>query len=335
MRRPFVTLMLLTALLAPAGVATLTAPATAAPPAPSPSSLPQGVSVIPAPGSPHRSKSGSFLELGTVDFGRPVTDAVVLRSTFDHAQDVYLYAADAQPAVGGGFGFGARADKPAEVGSWLRLSVTSVRLPAGGQLRVPLAVTVPPGVSGGEYVGAVIAEPLQQGPATAFQTRFRFAMAVYLRVPGGTVGATPGRGVPGGRLHVLAVTPGVHGNLACPVVRYRNDSQDIVDPKVTVRTEGLLGGSYSRSRTGALLPGSSAAVPLPCLKRPLGPGRLVVALRSPQGDGRVAVDFSWWPTALVAALGLLLLLLAALVSTAVRGLRRRERAPDSTVRETS
>ncbi|GAC1611468.1 MAG: hypothetical protein NVS3B26_24640 [Mycobacteriales bacterium] len=293
-------------------------------PNPTPSA-PQGVSVTPATDSPHRSKSGSFLELGTVVLGQPVHDVVLVRSTFDRPQQVSLYGADAQPAVGGGFGFAASSDKETQVGAWLRLTPTSVSVPAHGQVRVLATVTVPQGTSGGEYVGGVVAEPVEQGPVSAIQTRFRFAMAVYLRVPGAASGATPGRGTPGGRLHVLGVLPDVHGALACPKVQYRNDSQDIIDPQVAVRTEGLFGSSYSRSRTGALLPGSSATVPLPCLKRPLGPGRLQVTLRSPRGNGSVAVDFTWWPTALVVGLLLLLLLIVAVLVTLLRGRRRRGR----------
>jgi hypothetical protein len=333
MRRPPVALLLSIGLAAGA-LPALSQPAAAASPTPAPSaqSLPQGISVTPVPSSAHRSRSGSFLELGLVQFDRPSLDAVTVRSTFDHPQDVALHAADAQPATGGGFGFGGAADTPSQVGAWTRLASRSVRVPAGGQVEVPLTVTVPKGVSGGEYVGAVIAEPLHQGPASALQTRFRFAMAIYLRVPGGAAGATPGRGKPGGRLQVLSVAPHLVGSHACPVIRYRNDSQDIVDPHVTARTQGLFGSSYSRSRTGALLPGSSADVALPCLKRPLGPGRLQITLRSPDGGGSVAVDFTWWPAALLVALGFLLLLAAALLFLLIRGFRRRRADEDYAAR---
>lgn len=328
--RRLVTLALLAVLISP-GVAQ-------AAPTPSPSPSPtqeaqagQGVNVTPDPASPHRSKSGTFLELGTVQPGVPVNDAIVVRSTFSTPQSVSLYAADGEPAVGGGFGFSGRTETPTQVGAWLTVAAQTVQVPARGELRVPVRLLVPPGVEGGEYVGAVIAEPVDQGPASAVQTRTRFAMAVYLTVPGGAPNSTPGRGRPDGTLQVVGVAPHFRGDKACPVVHYRNDSQKIVDPQVTVQTKGLLGSgsSYHRQRTGALLPGAEASVPLPCLTRPAGPGSVVVTLSSPKGNGREAIDYRWLPVPYVLALLFLLLLIGALVTTFVRGwLRRRKRAEE-------
>jgi hypothetical protein len=297
--------------------------------APTPTPTPEleagrGVSVTPAPNSAHRSKSGTFLEMGTISFGKAIADAILVRSTFEQPEVISLYTADAKPAVGGGFGFGASTDQPKEVGRWLTLGSKTVTVPAGGSVRVPVRLVVPVGVQAGEYVGGVIAERADQGPAGAVQTRTRFAMAVYLKVPGGTAGATPGRGRPDGR----------------PVVRYRNDSQDIVDPSVEVRTRGWFGAGSSRtqSRTGALIPGSQATVPLACVKRPIGPGSVDVTLRSPRGGGHRAIDYLWLPLPFLFALLLLLLLLGALLATFVRGLltrREREDEEPSAERRTS
>jgi hypothetical protein len=319
--RRVVTLLLLAGLAAPA--AALAAPT----PTPTPTALQpaQGVNVQPDAKSPHRSKSGTFLELGTVAPGVAMTDTVIIRSTFDVPTAVDLYPADAKPAVGGGFGFGARGDTSSQVGAWLKLSTSRVTVPGHGQAALRTTVTVPRGTEGGEYVGAVVAEAVNQGKGGAVQTRTRFAMAVYLTVPGGVTGSTPGRGRPDGTLVVLGVEPRFAGNRSCPVVRMRNDSQAIVDPHVTVRTKGWLGSgtSYSRSRSGALLPGVTAEVPLPCIKRPIGPGSLRVDLSSPKGDGNKAIDYLWVPTSLLVALLFLLLMIGALLTTFVRGLRRK------------
>jgi hypothetical protein len=310
-----------------AGLAFPIAASAAPTPTPSPAlEAARGISVTPQPKSPHRSTSGSFLELGTVQPGVPVLDTVDVRSTFDTPADVDVYPADAEPAVGGGFGFSARTDHPTEVGAWLHLALHRVRVPAQGQVVLHLSVTVPAGTEGGEYVGAVIAEPVNQGPATGVQTRTRFAMSVYLTVPGGARGSTPGRGRPDGTLQVLAVEPHFKGNKACPVVRFRNDSQAIVDPQTTVRTSGLFGSgtSYKETRTGALLPGATADIPLPCVKRPLGPGTLRVVVQSPKGNKNQAFGFTWVPVSLLVALLFLLLLVAALLTTFARGWLRRK-----------
>lgn len=296
-------------------------------PTPSPLQPAQGVNVQPDAKSPHRSKSGTFLELGTVRPGVPIADALVIRSTFDVPTAVDLYPADAEPAVGGGFGFSARKDAPKQVGAWLKLSSARLTVPPHGQVSFGSKVTVPAGTEGGEYVGAVIAEAADQSQGGAVQTRTRFAMAVYLTVPGGPAGSTPGRGKPDGKLIVLKVDPRFDGNRSCPVVRVRNESQAIVDPKVRVRTEGLFGSgtSYSKARSAALLPDAEASVALACIKRPIGPGHLRVDLTSPKGDGHQAADYVWLPLSLFIALLFLLLMIGALLTTFVRGfLRRRD-----------
>lgn len=316
MRRLLV-LPLVVALLIPGGGALAQTP-----PAPA-----QGINVVPAPESPRRSEAGTLVEAGTVTPEEPVTDAVLVRSSFDEPREVLLYAADAQPAAGGGFGFSAREEKQEQVGQWLRLAQNRITVPADGEVRVSYTLTVPPGTQGGEYVGGIVAEPVEAAAGSGVQTRTRFAMAVYLRVPGGSADATPGRGSPGGKLVVEAVEPGFDGNGACPRVRYRNDSQDVVDPVARVTVDGLLGdSSYTEERVGAVLPDSSAEVQLPCIDRPVGPGRIVVELTSPRGGGRESATYTWAPWPFVLALLLLLLLIGALVTTFLRGFWRDRRA---------
>lgn len=281
----------------------------------------RGINVSPDPASARKSKAGTIAELGTVQPGTPLRDGVLVRSSLDQPTDVLLYAADAQPAVGGGFGFSARTDPQNQVGKWLRLQQDRVTVRPDGRVVVPYTLTVPPGTPGGEYVGAVVAEPVQEGSGAGVQARTRFAMAVYLRVPGGAAGSTPGRGRIDGTVVLEALDPRFEGNRACPVVRYRNDSQDVIDPVVTVTTTGALGGStYRRERLGALLPDTSAEVALPCVDRPLGQGRLQVELSSPKGGGAEATPYTWLPWPFFVSLLLLLLLVAALLTTFFRGM---------------
>jgi hypothetical protein len=318
-------LVVLAALVGLLGAPTAAA-AQESPPAPA-----QGINVTPDPASPRKSEAGTLAELGTVEPGEPIRDGVLVRSSFDVPTEVLLYAADAIPAVGGGFGFTAQNDPQTQVGRWLLLEQTRLTVPARGQVLVPYTLTVPAGTQGGEYVGAVVAEEVDQSTGPGLESSTRFAMAVYLRVPGGPAGATPGRGSPDGKVVLETLDPRFDGARACPVIRYRNDSQDILDPVATVRSDGLIGGqSYTRDRVGALLPGSSAEVALPCVKRPIGPGRLDVALTSPKGGGEDTASYTWLPWPFVLSFLLLLLLIAALVTTFLRGsLRRRSREPEA------
>ncbi|MCU1693564.1 MAG: putative protein of unknown function cell surface [Frankiales bacterium] len=281
---------------------------------------PQGVGVVPAPDDPRRSPSGTFLELGRVQAGVAVVGTVVVRNQGSASRLVLLYASDALPSRGGGFAFTDRLAPDKEVGRWLTLATDHVTVPASGEARVGYRLVVPSGTQGGEYVGGVVAEP-PPPTGSGVRTTTRVAMSVYLTVPGGAPGATPGRGRPDGRLVLDDVQPGKKGGRTCPVVRYSNDSQQVLDPSLEVSTNGTFGGSsYRRARTGAVLPGSSARVPLPCLDRPLGPSTLRVRLRTPEG---VTTDQSrdlYVPWPVVVSLLLLLLLLAAVVTTGARGL---------------
>lgn len=308
MRRtlPLLLVLLLTLLGAPAGAQTPAAPG--------------GVGLVPAPGSRFASTSGTFLELGEVVRDREVTGEVLLRNAGREPRQVRLYASDALPAQGGGFGFSDRDAADTQVGRWLSLRPETVTVPPTGEARATFRVRVPAGTEGGEYVGGVVAEPVAEAGGSGVLTATRVAMAVYLTLPGGARGATPGRGAPGGRLAVEGGRAGADGDRLCPVVSYRNDSQKVLDPTLSVEADGLLGdASYTRTRTGAVLPGTAAEVRLPCVDRPLGPSTLRVQLRA---DG-VLTDYEatdlYLPAPLLLALLLLVLLVLAVVMTALRG----------------
>lgn len=290
----------------------------------------QGVGVAPPPGARYASASGTFLELGQVRPGTPVTGAVLLQNPGSAARRVFLYASDALPSRGGGFGFSDRTAADSQVGSWLVLDRAVVTVPARGQVSAAFRLVVPAGAEGGEYVGGVVAEPADTPTGSGLQTATRAAMAVYLTVTGGRPGATPGRGRPDGRLEVVDLATRPDGSRTCPVLTYRNDSQQILDVEVRARTRGLIGGSsYRKDRVGAVLPGSEAAVALPCLDRPLGPGTLRVDVSAPTGASDYTERLLYLPPALVAALLLLLLLVLAVVTTALRGRRRTPGTPPS------
>ncbi|MCW2606650.1 MAG: putative protein of unknown function cell surface [Frankiales bacterium] len=283
---------------------------------------PSGVGVAPAPGSRYASSSGTFVELGTVALGRAVTGEVVLRNQGSEASRVLLYASDALPSQGGGFGFSERSAPDTQVGSWLVLDRAEVTVPPRGEVRAGYRVLVPTGTEGGEYVGGVVAEPSVPEVTGGLQTSTRVAMAVYLTVPGGSPGATPGRGRPDGTLELTRLSTRTDGSKVCPVVSYRNESQKVLDPSAEVVADGVLSSSsYRRARTGAVLPGSQAEVVLPCLDRPVGPSTLRVRLKTSTGllEDQSRDLYLPWPVGL--ALLLLLLLVLAVVTTYLRGRR--------------
>jgi hypothetical protein len=304
-------------------------PATAATPGPTPSTQPgpPGVSASPAANSPYRSKSGTLLELGEVRPGQEIHDHVVLRNIAQVPQAVFVYAADAIPANGGGFAFTARGAAVSQVGRWTSLGKAELTVPAASTVAVPLLLRLPQQVQGGEYVGGIVVEPADRSASGGLQAKTRFAMAVYLTVPGGARGATPGRGRPDGRLHVVGTKVVKSGGQLCPSVSYRNDSQFVLDPTLSVDVRGPFGRHhYSERRAGAVLPDGTVTRRLPCVSRPIGPSRLRLRLASPHGTDAHDFRSTWVPLQLLIALLLLLILIGALVTTGLRGgLKRRRR----------
>lgn len=313
----------------------------AAPAAPTPgpgTGSPSGVSVVPVPSSPHLSGNGQRLDFGRLDPGASASDRVIVRNIGDSPATVELYAADAFTAAGGGLAFGLRGDPATGVGRWLRLTSSRVVVPARGGVEVGLTVTVPARLPGGEYAGGIVAEQAAPPPASGGGVRqvFRFAMAVYLTVPGGAPGATPGRGSPDGKVQVVDVGFPTRDGKVCPRVTYRNEGQRIVNPDAQVTVDPRWLGGERRTRytgIGAVLPEAVATVTLPCQDLPVAGGRVSLTLTGPEVDasgGQRSVDIERSVLPLVLALLLLLLLIALLTWWVLRERRRRLVHPNAT-----
>ena len=90
--------------------------------------------------------------------GQLICDSVALSNSATHAITVQLYAADAYNiAEGGAFAFTAFKDKPKGVGTWIKLPITRVTVPAGRAANIPIVVRVPTDVTPGDTAGGVVA----------------------------------------------------------------------------------------------------------------------------------------------------------------------------------
>ena len=97
--------------------------------------------------------------------GQLICDSVALSNSSTHAITVQLYPADAYNiADGGAFAFTAFKDKPKDVGTWIKLPITRVTVPAGRAANIPIVVRVPTNVIPGDAAGGVVA-PGHQGPS--------------------------------------------------------------------------------------------------------------------------------------------------------------------------
>jgi hypothetical protein len=281
-----------------------------------------GVSVTPVPGDRFASKSGTHLELGLVNPGVPFADRVRILNVGSDRATIDVYPADAVPALNGGFGFSAKGQPTHEVGAWIHLAATRLQLPGHSSTVVPFRLVVPTGTGGGEHVGGIVAEPVTAGNSGGVQTKTRFAMAVYLTAPGApTTSPAPGQspgangGPPPTTVTITKLTVHSDGRKICPQVSYSNSTGAVIDPSARLRVDSSLGLGSRRltvDRLGAVLPGASATVTLPCIKGvPPGPDTVRLTLTSPQGSTTETKDLfvEGWPLFLALLFLLLLLLL--------------------------
>lgn len=302
-----------------AAVVSLAVPAVAATP-----SQQSGVSVTPVPGDRFASKSGTHLELGVVTPGAPLDDRVRILNVGSDPATIDLYPADAIPALNGGFGFTAEGQPTHDVGSWIRLAANRLQLPGNSSTVVPFRLVVPNGAGGGEHVGGIVAEPTTtNGSGGGVQTKTRFAMAVYLTVPGRPTqspapGQSPGgngSGPPPTTVTITKLTLHPNGRDICPRVHYANPTGAVIDPsaRLTIESSVGLGARHlTVDRLGAVLPGASATVTLPCVHGvPPGPDTVRLTLTSPQGTSTTTTDVfvDGWPLFLALVFLVILLVL--------------------------
>ena len=298
-----------------------------------------GVSVTPVPGDRFASKSGTHLELGVVEQGAPLDDRVRILNVGSDPVTIDVYAADAIPAFNGGFGFTAENQPTHDVGAWIHMAANRLQLPGHSSTVVPFRLVVPSGAGGGEHVGGIVAEPASAGNSGGVQTKTRFAMAVYLTVPGTPTGSpspgqSPSRGgggptSPPTTVTVTKLTLHPDGRKICPRVRYTNPTGAVIDPRARLTVDSPLGLGTKHltiDKLGALLPGASATVTLPCISGlPPGPDTVKLTLTSPQGASTTAQDVfvEGWP--LFFALLFLLILLVLIAAELWRRHRARQR----------
>ena len=122
--------------------------------------------------------------------GAVIHDAVVVENLTHAPVPVRLYGADLITLEGGGLGVGTFDQPKKSVGAWIQLSQQIVTLgPLGpqGSVTVPFTVTVPAGIAGGDYGGAVVAENSPQRGVQGVAVQTRVALQVQVHV----IGAPP------------------------------------------------------------------------------------------------------------------------------------------------
>lgn len=283
------------------------------------------MSVTPVPHDKYASSSGTHLEMGDVTPGTPIHDKVRVLNIGPNRLAVDLYAADAIPAVNGGFGFTAAGDTPTQVGAWIHLAARHLDLPGHSTTTVSFTLLAPSGAPGGEHVGAIVAEPSTPTDSGGVSTKTRFAMAVYLRLPG----APPVQQNPQTVVTITQLHVGTSGRTVCPVLNYTNHSPDVIDPSLAMSLASSLGfgtKKLSIPHLGGILPGAKASTHLPCFSGvPPGPSKLKITVTSPEGVRSIQQEVGVYPWPLFLALLLLLILLLLVAREIYKRIKARQR----------
>jgi hypothetical protein len=127
--------------------------------------------------------------------GTVAHSALKVANVGDAPGTVLLYAVDATTGQTSGTVYRSRSARRVDVGAWLRLASSRLRLAAGETRVVPFEFSVPRHVRPGQHVGGIVAENAtrptagtagSQDAGSSFTIRFRFLsiVAVVVNLPG-------------------------------------------------------------------------------------------------------------------------------------------------------
>jgi hypothetical protein len=219
---------------------------------------PQGaVGAAAPPGAPGVLAKGGYYA-PTVAAGATWSSVLLVSSGSAEATRMVIYGADGLTAVASGAVYSDLGQRLTAAGAWLRPVSQRVLVPAGGEVKVRFAVTVPANATPGDHLLGIAAQPSSAKPSGTGRLRVvvvaRAVVGILVRVPGPaafdvTVGAPRiGRG------------PEHVGEVVTPVT---DTGRLIGKPIDTVTLRGP--GRYERTvrtQLGTLLPGGTAQFPV-------------------------------------------------------------------------
>jgi hypothetical protein len=198
---------------------------------------------------------GSTLEQGFIRLpaapGSTVSARFIASNTTSKPVNVTFFGADGATTRATGVVFGS--SNASEVGQWIAPSRSSATLPAGSEVPIDVAVSVPPGASGGDHVGAVIMAQ-QDGASTKTVTQVvRYAIPLLIDVAGGS----------GAQVTLGTSRMGRIGDVVTVVMPLRNGGSRICRPVVSARVSQNGGTPVTvEQQLDEILPGDQINYPL-------------------------------------------------------------------------
>jgi hypothetical protein len=210
----------------------------------------------------------------SADPGQTIQDKVVVANKTGQPLTFRLYAADAyNTARDGGFAVRTSKERMRGVGAWAKPAKSRVTVPAHKTVTVPFTLHVPQGAEPGDHPGALVAldEHVDKGDGSlALGVQRAVGARVYLRVSGPTLPALAVEHVH--VTHHQPLVPGLGDSGATISYTLHNTGNVTLDPKVTLKAEGLFGRTLlSRGLTripSELLPGQRVRLSEPWRNAP-------------------------------------------------------------------
>jgi hypothetical protein len=123
--------------------------------------------------------------------GTVMADGVLVMNSGSEPIHLSLYPADAMTASNGGVAIGTQfGEAPRATGTWLQLSESEFTLAPGEERSIPFTITIPDGMSPGEYAAMIVTQEAESSEAEdqgdTFGIRFipQAATTVLMTIPG-------------------------------------------------------------------------------------------------------------------------------------------------------
>ncbi|MFY1674571.1 WxL protein peptidoglycan domain-containing protein [Plantactinospora sp. WMMB334] len=188
-----------------------------------------------------------------LDPGAVVTDHVAVTNHSVRPLTLRLYASDAVTTPQGGFDLLPGAERPVDVGSWVRLTAATLTIPATSRMDVPFTLTVPDNATPGDHAGGIVASLAAtgtDGQGSQVAVDHRVGARIYLRVTGGL---SPALALEDLRVrHHASRNPFAGGEIVATAT-VRNTGNVRLAGQPTLEAAGLF-GLGGRDASGAVLP---------------------------------------------------------------------------------
>src|SRR5476651_340969 len=136
-----------------------------------------------------------------VNPGTEIDDFVAVSNRGTTTQTFNIYGTDAiNQFDSGAFSLLPAAQKPRDVGSWIRTKTSKITIPAGQTAIIPFQILVPSDATPGDHTGGVIASVTSAAPGKKSGVGIdqRVAARVYMRVSGQPIAKVVATGVVAG-----------------------------------------------------------------------------------------------------------------------------------------